>query len=286
MSVGICILGQVERLEWGSKVSHLIVPTLNRDIPVGISLVLSDGPARFTNSFSNILKPLFPSIAAFRKKVKQLTKLYSKGRLHILSLNHTVITLTHKIGWLKYLDKHKTLSRQRSHMMQFEHSYRCAQTMEILDASLSASVSIVIKMRDDSRVMVPWVPNMQIGPELKTLKCMKHGGIMDAQYMGERSAMVRALSSMYQDWKSTNNKPYRNPEQWMRDSFRRHSVRWTGEGLCSLPMLSVRVDAHGNLTLKRYHKSAARSCYDGEDTCGLRKAANRIPMCPLNLCNS
>ena len=162
--------------------------------------------------------------------------------------------------------------------------------------ALHSRMDSVLKIRDDSYVLAPFVasvPTRYSQRWIVALKCMGHDGVMDATYWIGRASAHASLTRPIRDWNEGRGVPTKNPEMWLAHSFRRALIPVYKRGFCTLPFVSIRKVCfpREGLFVKSLHHSAllSPSCYQGRSlACRLKlQTSMRIfSPCPRSICRS
>eukprot|EP00316_Scyphosphaera_apsteinii_P022915 CAMPEP_0119301006 /NCGR_PEP_ID=MMETSP1333-20130426/2876_1 /TAXON_ID=418940 /ORGANISM="Scyphosphaera apsteinii, Strain RCC1455" /LENGTH=1171 /DNA_ID=CAMNT_0007302971 /DNA_START=295 /DNA_END=3810 /DNA_ORIENTATION=- len=203
--------------------------------------------------------------------------------------------------WADSLNKRErgreaNLKRQQLHMEQWSHLRRCmflldAEEQDAGGATAGARFGVVLKLRDDSMALTPWlIPNGWSELGLTAMKCLAYRGIADTTYAVGRRWAWAIMEGLSADWylshhdftprkyhlplenstsgelkyeaSAAQKKPVPdNPEGWLAAVAELNRVPVSTVGFCSLPFVSIRFVSGGRkadvqLVVKPLHLSS------------------------------
>ena len=289
ISVALCVVGQLMRLELDSKLMQIVEPQLLAQRRVGLFFALAKGDASYVNRKVGSSRTYGEHLIDAPFGTKYLSKLaLGHNSRDILDesvcngfnvagacaqrsstgpcgcphwqlavdwalLDQPSSGYIPDVGWAAHLNKHaqgedltRELMRQQMHLRQWSHLRECMFLVDRAEVQANAKYDVVLKLREDTRVLLPWVvpPSFARGG-ITSLSCLKWDGVMDAAFGIARKWAWHIMDGMSADWYLarphwTNRTVPKNPESWLRSLLTYRGVPSRTVYACELPMVSVR----------------------------------------------
>eukprot|EP00928_Gymnodinium_smaydae_P061696 TRINITY_DN45726_c0_g1_i1.p1 TRINITY_DN45726_c0_g1~~TRINITY_DN45726_c0_g1_i1.p1 ORF type:complete len:649 (-),score=76.28 TRINITY_DN45726_c0_g1_i1:119-1990(-) len=236
--LGVCITGQIGRLELQSKVDNLVSPALENNMIVNVALVIdARGDTLFVHSTpgssssdgfqiqeTGKYKTFHDTIGLFSEQVGVIYDWFVPQDIEIDSRYERALDTS--------ID---SKTRARSHVRQWQAFHRCWDVLE----NPRFSMDYMVRVRDDLVLYSKFVPAGSI-PRVVTPACQKWFGLNDkfafvvgrraiqAYLQGPLDNMLHRVDDIF-EMQRLRNGPRMNPE----------SVLWNTAALISLPVTQL-----------------------------------------------
>ena len=205
LRVAVCIAGQLSRLEIHSKVENVLKPTeATSPAALDVFLALEVGKTLYSNlDFGAILAQQHASCGASALTTESATAQLSPWLAAARFSNHTTRAIDLS-QWRRYRKDRPTVERTtrlQHHLSQFAHMRTCAQLIEAQEVKHSWHYDVVLKMRDNTIAVSPFVvTNRHAAGRTRTKRCVEWGGYNDKAMIVPRRYMDGALRAPSEDF--------------------------------------------------------------------------------------
>jgi hypothetical protein len=257
--IGLCIIGQLARLETVSKLSKFITPNHGDNRKIYVAGLLDEGKPYFTNRGQNHDTECYSSStnmsAVFQKlSLKNVdVELYASPPLKIKLtplMKEIFKTYRHEIN----ITKQQREIRIQGNLRQFSHDAQCYEKLRNYELSRNITFDVVLRLRDNALVARPFDPIdlMKSARNSKTLlrNCSNWGGVNDKVWLIPRVHMEGVLAHVTRDVLSSREyliaaQPL-NAEGLVRTVWEHYGVNYVHINPFLLPIVDARCTTPGN----------------------------------------
>ena len=254
LRIAICISGQLSRLEINSKVENVLKPTAASSPPpaaLDVFLALEVGKTLYSNlDFGAILAQQHNQCGAKAVSQQMATEQFSPWLAAAHFSNHTTRHIE-LLNWGRYRRDRPRVERQtrlQHHLSQFAHMRTCAQLMSEREVATRAHYDVVLKMRDNTVAVSPFVISARYATgRALTKRCVEWGGYNDKAMIMPRRYMEGAMRGPSEDFYLANGigRGIPNSERLLRAVFERNGVRVERVEAAQLPLVDARCSPFG-----------------------------------------
>lgn len=252
LRIAVCIAGQLSRLEIASKVENILKPTAaTQPATLHVFLAMEVGKTIYSNlDFGAILAQQHNKCGG-----SQMTEQAARAQLapwlaDARFSEHTTRTIDLS-SWKRYRrDRPDTerVTRLQHHLSQFAHMRTCAQLIEAREVSSRAHYDVVLKLRDNTLAVSPFVIRREHAAGLaRTKRCVEWGGYNDKAMIVPRRFMSGALRAPSEDFFLVRHlgRGIPNSERLLRSVFERNGVQVSRITPEELPLVDARCSPFG-----------------------------------------
>lgn len=258
LRIGICVIGQAERLDLTSKIRHIVAANSGKHHVDLVMALAPRGDAHFVNEKTDAggRKPWTPP--RIRAKIGNALRggkliIDFKPQEEVPFLRSVYVTQNDKYAG----DRAKKDERARSHVRQWGALWQCHMHFTYAAKANGAPYDMFIKLRDDSYVMRDWLfenPAHWKG-SVVVKQCNAFQGlndktaVLDAKY-GEAFFARPLLDWYFSDFFGVASEVrFRNPESYLLGVMKHHAVHIKRVPPASMPTITSRVDAEGKMCI-------------------------------------
>ena len=251
--VAVCVLGQVGRLELESKVENLLA--VNEDVELNLFLVLDPTQAVYSKQEYEVSRE--GSMSDAEEVLNKARRLLGHRLKSLVLLNDTssfsyVDSFHERYQYLENMSEDDRLEMLRKHLRQFYGQYQCAQVISEEEMKLNIKYEIVLRIRDNSIVVLPFKLPIQMlrdreGAYVKD--CSDWGGVNDKIMLVSRRYVDIAFRGWITHFMFHKNDHsvgvLNNPEKFLEYVLRTYSVPVYRLPVEELPFVDGRVHYAG-----------------------------------------
>lgn len=252
--MGICVIGQADRLDLGSKVMNVFEKN-TRFYTVDVVFALGPpGQARFVNKHTDAGGRKGWNAERIRNRVGAVLK---GGRLILDMRPQDQQPMLHK-EYVQQNDKdyrgpEAKDERAKSHVRQWRALYLCHKHFVHLEKTNRRPYEVFVKLRDDSLILRPWpiAARSYYSGTAVFKECNSWGGLNDKVSVidGQHGYhfFARPLLDWYFSFSGVNNMHGRlkNPEHYLLNVMKKHGVPIKQVGPDAMPTLTSRTTEEG-----------------------------------------
>ena len=247
--MGVCVVGQMERLELRSKVLNLLLP--NSDFLIDVVLVASHS-AFFANAFTDTgyrMGWTKESIRSYLEKEKKLAETNGRRLYNRLIIDDAeqepapLIIPEYEHGARK--EKPTTaLVRIQSHVRQWLSMLQCYRHFQ----SQKVHYDVIVKVRDDSFVLTPWnIAKLNYSGTIRIPECLGWRGyndkvaVLDSQYA--EAFFSGPVTDYYFNYSALNiTAGQHNPESILKAALKRRKAKVRLAHIDDMPVFTSRFE--------------------------------------------
>jgi len=242
--VGICVTGQLSRLELQLKVKNIVKPLKTYGFRVDIIALLSDAPPRYVNA-------RYMGNASWFRELSEVEKFLANkvDALRVVKYNQAMKPLLDP-SYVRLLDNQRTRAkmefRTTVHINQWALQQECLFNFLELETQNKEQYGFVMRLREDAVFLNPIKLNaFVIEDKVTTCACEVYRGINDKGMLVPRALMHSSLSvSLKEFFLHANREEYlkfaqnaMNPESFAAYSLSRAGVpKRAGVSFCPAPL--------------------------------------------------
>jgi hypothetical protein len=257
-NIGVCIIGQMARLETSSKILNFISPNNFENRRLHVVGLLDEGQAYYSNGphhrdeecYDNTtdMKAFFDHSFSAINVSSQLR--LSQPRDFPLSQR----TMKALRNYRRKLYGKDRLTRIQGHLRQFAHDARCYESLRKHEVANNLTFDAVLRIRDNGLVIRPFdliklMESVQYSQTI-TRDCMEWGGVNDKVWLIPRVHMKGALAHLTRDVLAGRHyiiaaKP-KNSETLVKAVWKHYGVDSIAVSPEMLPVVDGRCHSSGN----------------------------------------
>ncbi|KAG8467839.1 hypothetical protein KFE25_006891 [Diacronema lutheri] len=257
LRIGICVIGQVERLELGSKVVHLLATNARKHHVDAVFALAPRGAAHFVNKQTDAGGRKRWTADRIRAKVggalrggKLIIDMKKQAALPYLRARYVMQNEKFRNNLAKKDD------RARSHVRQWGSLWQCHQHFTYTQKANGAPYDVFIKLRDDSYIMRGWTlekPSFWRG-HVVVKQCLNFGGLNDKAAVVDAKHAAAFFAKPLLDWYFdfpglANEVRFRNPESYLLGVMTHHHVPIRRVSADKMPTITSRTSADGAMCI-------------------------------------
>ena len=250
MKCALCIVGQIARLELASKIKLIVNPTIYAGHELHLFLSLYSGNPKFVNKGKDI--DIGPYYNHTSTQLSEIIRIATNISTIDTEIRKSPPWFLGDVKWARRMDKdpRQNVARQQMHLSQWSQWRLLMFKIEAQEQNTSR-FEIILKIRDDSTVILPWIPPNLSFKGITTLQCLGHGGEMDANFIVHRNFAWQILEGMSAEWYLSHSTmtPNLNPETWLRSIIKKWQVPRKHVQACDLPFVSTRYSKTQNSSI-------------------------------------